>query len=130
MCAKTRFMQDEYEISRIPKSQHLHFLSDEEKIRIFLANNDLYNSTVDEKFDVVCYCSLGYRSAVLVRKINEIVQSDGIGNVETYNLEGSIFKWANEDRPLVNSENLSSVHVHPFSTLWGFLGKYGMRNYC
>ena len=41
----------------------------------------------------------------------------GLDNVKAYNLEGSIFQWANENRPLDGSEG-----VHPFSYVWGCLG--------
>lgn len=61
---------------------------------------------------LVVYCSVGYRSAVMARKL----QKEGFTNVR--NLEGSIFAWANEGRPLVNSSGATSG-AHPFNTLWG-----------
>ncbi len=61
---------------------------------------------------IVVYCSVGYRSAVLARAL----QKEGFTNVR--NLEGSIFAWANEGRPLVNSNGATSG-AHPFNPLWG-----------
>lgn len=61
---------------------------------------------------VVVYCSVGYRSAVMARKL----QKEGLTNVR--NLEGSIFAWANEGRPLLNSSGATSG-AHPFNALWG-----------
>jgi len=61
---------------------------------------------------IVVYCSVGYRSAVLARAL----QKEGFINVR--NLEGSIFAWANESRPLVNSNGTTSG-AHPFNILWG-----------
>ncbi|GAB4182741.1 MAG: rhodanese-like domain-containing protein [Terrimicrobiaceae bacterium] len=61
---------------------------------------------------IVVYCSVGYRSAVLARKL----QKAGFVNVR--NLEGSIFAWANEGRPLVNLSGATSG-VHPFNAYWG-----------
>lgn len=61
---------------------------------------------------VVIYCSLGHRSSVLAAKLGEM----GYPNI--YNLEGSIFKWANEGRPIYRGE--VKVHeVHPFDRKWG-----------
>jgi hypothetical protein len=41
-----------------------------------------------------------------------------LANVKAYNLEGSIFKWSNENRELDGGDG----GVHPFSYLWGGLG--------
>jgi rhodanese-related sulfurtransferase len=66
---------------------------------------------------VVVYCSIGYRSAGIVKQL----QRAGITNV--YNLEGGIFAWANEDRPVYRGKERAGV-VHPYDELWGrFLRK-------
>ncbi len=63
---------------------------------------------------IIIYCSLGYRSSILARKLKKL------GFNEVYNLEGSIFKWTNEGRPLVRKQ--TTVHkVHPYNTHWGKL---------
>ncbi len=63
---------------------------------------------------IVVYCSVGYRSSILAGKLQ------GLGFTKVYNLEGSIFKWANEDRPLV--QNQTTVYkVHPYNAHWGNL---------
>lgn len=63
---------------------------------------------------VVVYCSVGYRSSRLAQQL----KAQGIENV--FNLEGSLFKWANEDRPVYrDSEQVRSVH--PFDDDWGTL---------
>lgn len=61
---------------------------------------------------IVVYCSVGYRSALMARKLQKV----GFANVR--NLEGSIFAWANEGRPLVNA-NGTTIGAHPFNILWG-----------
>jgi rhodanese-related sulfurtransferase len=63
---------------------------------------------------VVLYCSIGYRSARLVAKLRQA------GFTQVYNLEGSIFQWANEGRPLVNDAGAVSS-VHPYNPTWGLL---------
>jgi len=63
---------------------------------------------------VVLYCSVGYRSS----QIGQQLVRAGFPNV--YNLEGSIFKWANEGRPLVGPDG-PTTNVHPFNRKWGKL---------
>lgn len=63
---------------------------------------------------IVVYCSVGYRSA----RIADRLQQQGCDLV--YNLEGSIFKWANEKRPLYQSDRPTTL-VHPYNHLWGQL---------
>ncbi len=64
---------------------------------------------------IVTYCSVGYRSAILAERL----RAAGFGQV--LNLEGSIFKWANEDRPLVRDGSERVEQVHPYNQVWGLL---------
>jgi rhodanese-related sulfurtransferase len=63
---------------------------------------------------IVTYCSVGYRSAAFAKKLGEAGYRNGT------NLEGSIFRWANENRPLVH-EGQPTDKVHPYNRLWGIL---------
>lgn len=65
---------------------------------------------------IVVYCSVGYRSAAVAQKLAEA------GFSRVYNLEGSIFQWANEGRPLFQNRHLTTL-VHPYNSLWGNLLK-------
>ncbi|MEX1118474.1 MAG: rhodanese-like domain-containing protein [Terrimicrobiaceae bacterium] len=67
---------------------------------------------ISKNSSIVVYCSVGYRSSLLAQKLRE----SGFLNVR--NLEGSIFAWANEGRPLVNA-NGPTTGVHPFDVTWG-----------
>ncbi len=69
---------------------------------------------ISKESPIVTYCSVGYRSGALAMKLREA----GFSNVR--NLEGSIFQWANEHRPLVR-EDQPVTTVHPYSNLWGRL---------
>lgn len=61
---------------------------------------------------IVVYCSVGYRSSKLAQKLQSA------GYTQVWNLEGSVFKWANEGRPLYKGRQ--PVHnVHPFNMKWG-----------
>ncbi len=63
---------------------------------------------------IVTYCAVGYRSGEMADRL----RAAGFTNV--HNLEGSIFQWANEHRPLVREHERVST-VHPFNTFWGRL---------
>jgi rhodanese-related sulfurtransferase len=63
---------------------------------------------------IVTYCSVGYRSGVMARRLREA------GFTHVQNLEGSIFEWANEHRPLVH-EGKPATRVHPYDAVWGRL---------
>ena len=63
---------------------------------------------------VVVYCSVGYRSSRLAQRL----RAHGVEKV--FNLEGSLFKWANERRPVHRMSKLVRS-VHPFDEDWGKL---------
>ena len=69
---------------------------------------------ISKETPIVTYCAVGYRSGEMATKL----RAAGFTNVR--NLEGSIFQWANEHRPLVR-ENERVSTVHPYSALWGRL---------
>jgi rhodanese-related sulfurtransferase len=68
----------------------------------------------DKNRITILYCSVGYRSAFLVKQL----QQRGYKNI--YNLEGSIFEWANKGYPVYQGEKPVSV-VHPYNYWWGRL---------
>ena len=63
---------------------------------------------------IVVYCSVGYRSANIAQQLQQA------GFNQVYNLEGSIFQWANEERPIFKDNCLTQV-VHPYDRIWGKL---------
>lgn len=63
---------------------------------------------------VVAYCSVGVRSGIEAERLSRA----GISDVK--NLEGSIFRWAIEGRPLVNAAGATD-RVHPYDRGWGQL---------
>ena len=64
---------------------------------------------------IVAYCSVGYRSGEVARRLRKA----GFEHVQ--DLEGSIFQWANEGRPLVRDGNQKVTKVHPYNATWGRL---------
>lgn len=63
---------------------------------------------------VVVYCSVGYRSSQMAEKLKKA------GWTNAMNLEGSIFAWANEGRPVVDEKGAAKF-VHPYDEKWGEL---------
>lgn len=63
---------------------------------------------------IVTYCAVGYRSGAMAMKLR------AAGFTKVRNLEGSIFEWANEHRPLVSGAERVTA-VHPYNKLWGLL---------
>lgn len=70
--------------------------------------------TLSADAPIVVYCSVGYRSAGVAQTLRE----QGFTNVA--NLDGSIFRWANEARPVYRGDQ--RVHaVQPYDATWGRL---------
>ncbi|MBA3883488.1 MAG: rhodanese-like domain-containing protein [Chthoniobacterales bacterium] len=69
---------------------------------------------------IVTYCSVGYRSGAFADKLL------AAGYTNVVNLEGSIFRWANEARPIYH-RNERVEQVHPFNRTWGLLLKRQYR---
>ena len=69
---------------------------------------------------VVFYCSVGVRSSKLAAKLQTALAARGAKAV--YNLQGGIFRWHNEQRPLTSGAAPTSF-VHPFDDYWGQLVK-------
>jgi rhodanese-related sulfurtransferase len=61
---------------------------------------------------IVTYCSVGYRSSAMAERL----QQAGFTNVRQ--LEGSIFQWANEGRPVYRGDKQVN-EVHPYNKTWG-----------
>lgn len=72
--------------------------------------------TLDKDMPVVAYCSIGFRSSEIASRLQ------AAGFTRVYNLEGSIFKWANEGRPVYRAGQPVS-EVHPYNSAWGRLLK-------
>lgn len=93
----------EYAVSHLPAARHM---PPEDESRLF---RELPRTT-----PIVVYCSVGWRSAGLARRL----QAQGF--VDVRNLEGSAFAWANEGRPLAG-ERGALGQVHPWSWSVAFL---------
>lgn len=70
--------------------------------------------------DIVFYCSVGQRSSLLASRLQPLLLTQG--TKEVYNLKGGIFRWHNEQRPLIQNGQPTQF-IHPFNPVWGLLIK-------
>ena len=94
--------EDEYRVSHLKNARHIT-----QNIPISSVTDELEAGQA-----VVVYCSVGVRSSDLALRLEQA----GLENI--YNLDGSIFQWANESRPLY-SGNHATQSVHPYNRKWG-----------
>jgi len=88
---------EEYETSHLPNAHHLLPESTTAQIKELL-------SGIPTKRSIVLYCSVGYRSSNMARKLKNL------GRDTVSNLEGSIFAWAVDGHPLESRNK-----IHPYN---------------
>jgi rhodanese-related sulfurtransferase len=86
-----------------------------------VSTDDVAALEIPKDRPVVVYCSVGYRSSSFAAQLQ---QRDK--NAKVYNLEGSMFQWANEHRPIYKGET-EAHEVHPYNEKWGQLLESGLR---
>ncbi len=69
---------------------------------------------------IVTYCAVGRRSAAFASDLK------AAGFTGVRNLDGSIFRWANEGRPLVTDTGVATA-VHPYNRFWALLVRSDRR---
>ena len=99
--ARTR---EEYEVSHL---QNARLVPSNHKDLINQDDNDFFTP-------IVVYCSVGYRSARIARRLQSI------GYRTVFNLSGSMFQWVNEHRPVYRDGQPVDV-VHPYHKFWQYL---------
>ncbi|XP_005103411.1 uncharacterized protein LOC101848986 [Aplysia californica] len=111
--------QEEYNVSHLEDAKRVDFKD---------VNMEELSAQLASEFSgkpnptVVCYCSVGYRSSVVAKNLQEHYKSSGQQPVpEIYNLAGSLFQWANERRPMVDMNGQKTQFAHPYSVLFGKL---------
>ena len=113
----------EYAVSRIPGAANVSpsAHADPDAVRALLPAEGASDTVV------VFYCSIGFRSSQLASALMTH-RPEWIGSV--YNLEGSIFRWANAGYALVSGPEEAAVAaqvVHPYSNLFGRMLEANLR---
>ena len=101
----------EYQTSHIPNALWIQPKLPPKDIATVISNKC---GNLDE-CHIYCYCSVGYRSSIMAQKLS----NHGLKNV--HNVEGSIFKWVNEGRNVVDNDGNDMQKVHTYNALWGLL---------
>lgn len=83
---------------------------------------DIASLRIPRSGRVVVYCSVGWRSADIAKQLTRA----GFTNV--FNLEGGIFQWANEGRPVHRGRQRVNA-VHPYDETWGRMLDAPLRRY-
>jgi len=102
--------QDEFSLSHLPGARRVEPDGDGPALASLVAANR----------PVVLYCAVGFRSSNLARRLMKA------GMTDVFSLEGAIFEWANEGRPLVDGDG-PVAKVHPYSDRWAVLLKPEVR---
>ena len=97
----------EYEVSHLPGAVHAQ-------------GKDIARQIADTEpgRPIVLYCSVGYRSSAAVADLIQLNDPEIGGRV--WNLEGSIFEWANSGRAVYRGEKQVG-EVHPYGKQWSKL---------
>ncbi len=97
---------EEYAVSHL---DHAHLIASVPDATVPEVLKEMANDT-----PIVVYCSVGYRSAKVAQWLKDA------GFCQVFNLEGGLFEWANEGRPMVRDGQPTSL-VHPYNATWGKL---------
>jgi len=84
-------------------------------------SDDNLAKIADRVGPIITYCSVGYRSSGVARRLLRA------GCQDVRSLEGSIFKWANEGRTIVR-DGTAVREVHPYNESWGKLLRADLRS--
>jgi len=102
---------EEYNVSHIPGALQVDPDIDPETFRT------QFGASLANK-NVIVYCSVGRRSSILGDRLQNTALASGAINVQ--NMEGGLFGWHNDERPLVNRSGTTS-DIHPYNAYWGRL---------
>jgi rhodanese-related sulfurtransferase len=94
---------EEYEVS------HLRY-----SVNLTDAGSIVKNFRKSGKHVLVLYCSVGYRSSKIAQQVQSSVSKP------VYNLEGSLFEWANSGLPVYRGQKFVTG-VHPYNSYWAKL---------
>lgn len=125
--------EEEYSISHIDGAIRMEHDADEATISNFVRDTlkvaRAVGELVAERKAVVCYCSLGYRSSMLARLLKREIIAHNLEVVKVYNLDGSLFRWANENRPMVSGDGAPTIYAHPYNVAFGVTLRKELRKY-
>ena len=99
-------LKDEFKVSKIPGAVNIPISSKAPEIK-----QKLIGAKVCENTKLITYCAISVRSSLMLNKIQKLTNQDPDLKIELENLlnmEGSIFKWAIENRHLGDENGKST----------------------
>ena len=90
-------LEEEFKVSHLPNAQHVAPEASDAELKKFLD---------DSENPIIVYCAVGYRSGKMARRLQ------ALGHTNVINLEGAIFAWAEEGKPLEGGGK-----VHPYNAI-------------
>ncbi|XP_006818063.1 uncharacterized protein LOC100375476 isoform X2 [Saccoglossus kowalevskii] len=114
----------EYQVSHIPGAIRIDYTTDHMDDVVQQIKKSVDEESKDLTKTVVLYCSLGYRSCVLAEKVMKACQDS---DLDVYNMEGGLFKWANEGAPMENGSGRLTKYAHPYNYVFGKLLHHSLR---
>lgn len=105
----------EYAVSHLSGARRIEPLNSFSQSNFRPTEASVHNKTV------VLYCSVGVRSSRMAQKLQDALKR--CGALDVYNLDGGVFAWHNEERPLVNDCG-PTPFVHPYYSNYGQLLKH------
>ncbi|QBA65029.1 rhodanese-like domain-containing protein [Muriicola soli] len=107
--------REEYEVSHLPDAKYIGYTN---------FDIDQFTSLFpDKEATYLVYCSLGIRSGKIGERLIELGYSD------VKNMSGGIFKWMEEDLPVVDADDRETKRVHAYNKFWGLLLTKGEKVY-
>ncbi|EDO37407.1 predicted protein [Nematostella vectensis] len=109
--------QKERDVSLIDGSIHVK-PSTTDMTKLLERVNKLVHPAKDPK-TILCYCATGLRASIMADRIlTELSKHEDLKqSTRVYALEGSIFKWGNEFKPLVDPNGRKTVQVHGMNSV-------------
>ncbi|XP_073258506.1 uncharacterized protein [Porites lutea] len=115
--------ENEFRVSRLANAIHLD--PEETDLTKVMKMIQKEAGTTQGPMAVVCYCAIGWRASIMSQRLLDELEKpenqDIKSSLEVYNLEGAIFKWANERKDLVDPDGNDTDSVHTFTRLKGML---------
>ena len=108
----------EFAVSHLPNARNVGVADGPEAMKILSA---IENRETDMKNPIVIYCQVGSASAEVAERLKRV----GFQRVQM--LDGGVFQWANEKRPLVDSKGAAVSSVLPGASKYSGLLKRGLR---
>jgi rhodanese-related sulfurtransferase len=103
----------EYRVSHIKNARYVGYTN-------FLTSSI---KDVPKDSEIVVYCSVGYRSEKIAERLKKI------GYLNVSNLYGGIFEWINQGKEVVDKQEVVTLNIHPYSSVWGIWLKKGNKVY-